>query len=76
MRPNLPLTSPPTFVPTGDPVDAVILQAQRGTLTDQRDQITEIAEQLLLAEAPQSLAWRFGAGHSDYFARQVLCGTE
>jgi len=76
MRPVLPPTSPPTFVPTGSPVDAVILQAQRGTLTDQRDQTTEIAEQLLLSDPPQSLAWRFGAGHSDYFARQALCGIE
>jgi len=76
MRPVLPPTSPPTFVPTGSPVDAVILQAQRGTLADQRDQTTEIAEQLLLSDPPQSLAWRFGAGHSDYFARQALCGIE
>jgi hypothetical protein len=57
-------------------VDALIFEAHRGTLTDQRDQITENGEQLLLAETPQSLSWRFGAGHSDYFARQVLCGTE
>lgn len=68
-------TSPTTFVPTGDPVDAIIFEAHRGTLTDHHGQVTEEVAQALLGEPRQSLSWRFGAGDKDYFARQVLCDT-
>jgi hypothetical protein len=69
-------TSPTTFVPTGDPVDAFIFEAHRGTLSEGRGQVTERVGQVLLGEPKQSLSWTFAAGHTDHFARQVLCGTE
>lgn len=69
-------TSATTFVPAGDPIDAVIFEAHRGTLTDRRGQVTERAAQILLGDPRQSLSWRFAAGHTDHFAREVLCGTD
>jgi hypothetical protein len=69
-------TSPTTFVPVGDPVDALVFEAHRGTLTDRRGQVTERAAQILLGDPGQSLSWRFAAGHTDHFAREILCGTE
>jgi hypothetical protein len=72
MRP----TSASTFEPAGDPVDALIFEAHRGTLTDERGQVTEIGAQVLLDGSRQSLSWRFAAGNPDHFARQVLCGSE
>jgi hypothetical protein len=60
----------------GDPVDALVFEAHRGTLTDRRGQVTERAAQILLGDPGQSLSWRFAAGHTDHFAREILCGTE
>ena len=68
--------SPTTFVPTGDPVDALIFEAHSGTLDDRRGQVTEKAAQVLLGDPRQSLSWRFAAGRVDHFARKILCGTE
>ena len=72
MRP----TSPTTFVPAGDPVDALIFESHRGTLRDERGQVTEIGAQVLLGDPRQSLTWQLAAGNPDRFARQILCGTE
>ena len=72
MRP----TSPTTFEPAGEPVDALIFEAHRGTLTDERGQVTEVGTRVLLGDPQQSLAWRLSAGNPDSFVRQVLCGTE
>ncbi len=69
-------TSPTTFVPTGDPVDALIFEAHGATLTDRRGQVTEKAAQILLGDPRQSIHWRFAAGRADHFAREILCGTE
>lgn len=69
-------TSATTFVPVGDPVDALVFEAHRGTLTDRRGQVTELAAQILLGDPKQSLSRRFSAGHADHFASTVLCGTE
>ncbi|HEY8232501.1 MAG TPA: hypothetical protein VIJ10_07560 [Vicinamibacteria bacterium] len=69
-------TSATTFVPVGDPVDAIVFEAHRGTLTDRRGQVTELAAQILLGDPKQSLSRRFSAGHADHFASTVLCGTE
>jgi hypothetical protein len=69
-------TSPTTFVPVGDPVDVVVFEAHRGALTEHRGQVTEDASRVLFGEPRQSLSWRFAAGHTDHFARQVLCGAE
>jgi len=69
-------TSPTTFVPVGDPVDALVFEVHRGSLTDLRGQVTERAAQILLGDPQQSLSWRFAAGHTDHFAREILCGTE
>jgi hypothetical protein len=66
-------TSPTTFVPTGEPVDAVIFEAHQGTLTDRHGQVTERGAQALLGDPRQSLTWRLAAGDRDEFARQVLC---
>jgi hypothetical protein len=68
-------TSPTTFVAAGDPVDAVVFEAHRGTLTDRRDQVDEDAAQILFADPRQTLSWQFAAGHTDHFARRVLCGA-
>ncbi len=72
MRP----TSPTTFEPAGDPVEALVFEAHRGTLTDRRGQVTERAAQVLLGDPRQSLSWRFSAGHADHFARKILCGID
>ncbi len=69
-------TSPTTFVPVGDPIDAFIFEAHRGTLDDRRGQVTEKAAQVLLGDPKQSLSWTFAAGRADHFARQALCGAE
>jgi hypothetical protein len=69
-------TSPTTFIQVGDPVDALVVESHRGTLTDLRGQVTEKAAQVLLGDPTQSISWRFAAGHTDHFARQILCGTE
>jgi hypothetical protein len=69
-------TSPTTFVPVGDPVEALVFESHRGTLTDLRGQVTEKAAQVLLGDPKQSINWRFAAGHTDDFVRQILCGTE
>jgi hypothetical protein len=68
--------SPTEFIPAGDPVDALVFEAHRGTLTDRRGQVTEKAAQVLLGDPSQSLSWAFSAGHTDHFARKVLCGTD
>lgn len=70
----LPPSSPPTFLPAGDPVEALVFETHRGTLTDERGQVTERAAQLLLGDPRQTLSWSFAAGHADRFARQILCG--
>ena len=69
-------TSATSFVPVGDPVDAFVFEAHRGTLSDGQGEVTERAAQVLLGEPRQSLSWTFAAGSRDYFARQVLCGIE
>jgi hypothetical protein len=68
-------TSPTTFVAAGDPVDAVVFEAHRGTLTDRRGQVDEDAAQILFGDPRQSLSWQLAAGHTDHFARRVLCGA-
>lgn len=67
-------TSPTTFVPVGDPVDALVFETHRGTLTDGRGQVTEKVAQVLLGDPKQVLSWSFAAGARDHFARQILCG--
>ena len=61
-------------VPVGDPVEAWIFEAHRGTLTDYSGQVTEQGAQVLLGDPRQSLTWSFAAGYADRFARKILCG--
>jgi hypothetical protein len=68
-------TSPTTFEPTGDPVDACISETHRAILTDHHGQVTEHASQVQLGDEQQSLRWTFGAGRWDRFRRDVSCGT-
>jgi hypothetical protein len=75
VTPMMP-TSPTTFVPVGDPIDAFVFEAHRGTLDDRRGQVTERGAQVLLGDPKQSLAWTLTAGRADHFARQALCGAE
>jgi len=69
-------TSPTTFVAVGDPIDAFVFEAHRGTLDDRRGQITEKGAQVLLGQPKQALSWTLAAGRVDHFARQALCGVE
>ena len=69
-------TSATTFQQVGDPVEALVFEAHRGTLTDRQGQVTERAAQVLLGDPRQSLSWRFSAGHADHFARKILCGID
>jgi hypothetical protein len=60
----------------GDPADASIFELHRATLDDRHGQVTEQAQQSLLGDPFQSLAWSFAAGDTDRFVEKVVCGTE
>jgi hypothetical protein len=60
----------------GRTFDAVISERHRAMLTDEYDQVTEIASQLLLRRAPQALGWVFGVGHQDGYLKETVCGAQ
>ncbi len=60
----------------GPPVPASIFELHRASIGDRRAQVTEQAQQSLLADPFQSKAWSFAAGDTDRFVEKVVCGTE
>jgi hypothetical protein len=64
------------FVPVGDPVPAVVTETHRAMLTDRYGEVTWSAAQVQLGDPVQSLAWRFAAGHRDFYALRESCGAE
>jgi len=60
----------------GSPVPASIFELHRAALDDRQGQVTEKAQQSLLGDPFQSLAWSLAAGDTDRFVRKVVCGAE
>ncbi len=60
----------------GLPVPASIFELHRASIGDRDAQVTEQAQQSLLGDPFQSLAWSFAAGDTDRFVRKVVCGTD
>jgi hypothetical protein len=58
----------------GKTFDAVIGERHRALLTDEREEVTEIASQTLLRSPPQILGWVFAVGHQDGYLKQTVCG--
>lgn len=58
----------------GQSFDALISERHRAMLTDNYDQVTEIASQSLLRNPPQLLGWVFGVGQQDGYFKQTVCG--
>jgi hypothetical protein len=58
----------------GRTFDAVISERHRAMLTDEYDQVTELASQLLVRKPPQLLGWVFAVGHQDGYLKETVCG--
>jgi hypothetical protein len=69
------LTVTPLGTP-GDPADASVFELHRAHLDDRNGQVTEQAEQSLLADPFQSWRRHFAAGDADRLVEKVACGTE
>jgi len=72
--PEVP-TSSTSFVPVGPTVPASVFEVHQATMDDRHEQVTERAQQSLLGDPFQSMAWSFAAGDTDRYYRNVVCGT-
>jgi hypothetical protein len=63
------------LVPAGDKLLASVFEVHQATMDDRHEQVTERAQQSLLGDPFQSMAWSFAAGDTDRYYGNVVCGT-
>ena len=59
---------------TGETYQAIVVETHRSSLTDNRSEAHHVVSQILASRPQQSFFEDLWAGHSDSFARLVICG--